>query len=117
LYLGGFVPDVVLAPLAQSLFVHNRDVDEFETNRRLKRIQAFKEEEMPTKTKEDLEASIENSLHLKEQENLIALCENECKAILELVDSDVLGVSHSSPNTVCACSRTRHVCTCLFMQD
>mmetsp|Transcript_95732 Transcript_95732/g.139837 ORF Transcript_95732/g.139837 Transcript_95732/m.139837 type:complete len:567 (+) Transcript_95732:81-1781(+) len=47
---------------------------------------------MPPKTKEDFEGSIENSLHLKEQENLIALCENECKAILELVDSDVLGV-------------------------
>jgi len=72
---------------------------------------------MPPKTKEDFEGSIENSLHLKEQENLIALCENECKAILELVDSDVLGVSHSPPLTVCACSRTAHVCACLLMQD
>ena len=34
----------------------------------------------------------EEELHLKEQEGIIAECEAECSKILDIVDSDVLGV-------------------------
>jgi hypothetical protein len=37
-------------------------------------------------------AEIEESLHLKEQEAIIAQCEGQCKKILDLVDSNVLAV-------------------------
>lgn len=73
---------------------------------------------------------VQGALHIKEQEELIAQCEEQCKIILELVDSDVLSVEteHFTGNACinvkgiilrlkCACNSVRayaSACLCGF---